>query len=81
MKDWRVDLLENVSDTHGMLFEPKNFIAQSSSDHIHCSICFKTICGGNSVYNNSGFYCKESGDWLCKQCFNDFKDQFDWKLK
>lgn len=80
MKDWRLDLLDNVSDTIGMHFVKKKFVAQSLTDHIHCSICFKTIGTGNIINETYGFFCAESGDWLCHKCFSDFRNQFDWKL-
>ncbi len=43
--------------------------------HRHCCFCFGTI-----ALNDIGeFYCSKDGAyWVCKQCFDDFADKFEW---
>jgi hypothetical protein len=42
----------------------------------HCSLCTKEI----TTDTNEECYCSEDGlDWLCAECFNDFKERFNWQ--
>ena len=46
-------------------------------DHDHCAFCFEKF------YEQPGFlhqgYCTENEyHWICENCFNDFKDMFNW---
>lgn len=79
MKDWREELLYTMDDTKGCSFQRVEYHSSVQSDHEHCSICFAKI--SDSVHcqgEKHGFYCKETGDWLCDVCFNDFKKRFNW---
>lgn len=49
-------------------------------DHDHCEVCWTRF----SIYEgdeHSGFYEEDRCRWICKECYNDFKDLFGWKLE
>ena len=77
MEDWR---LTNQID---YLFRKK--IKRSSindypeKDHEHCSFCWEKFGRGNNMLHEG--YCTEDlSDWICDDCFLDFKDMFEWDV-
>ena len=51
-------------------------------EHEHCSFCTEKI----SAYegNLHSGYCTTDSDqseWICPACFDDFKDEFQWKIR
>ena len=46
--------------------------------HKHCEFCWE-----KAMTNIEGeFYCtKDMHHWICKECFEDFKDKFGWIVK
>ena len=46
--------------------------------HEHCDLCYE-----KAMTDISGiFYCTEDmKHWICEECFNDFKEQFNWQEK
>ena len=46
--------------------------------HEHCELCYE-----KAMTDISGiFYCTEDmKHWICEECFNDFKEQFNWQEK
>lgn len=48
-------------------------------DHDHCE-----FCGDKFSLNEGdlkmGYSTKDGYRWICKDCFNDFKEEFDWKI-
>ncbi len=46
--------------------------------HEHCDFCW-----GKAMTNmNCEFYCtKDMRHWICKECFEDFKDKLGWTVK
>lgn len=77
MNDWREEMLFSVKDTYNMKFEKKIFESFNDWDHEHCSICLKKI-GLHSGDEKCAFYCEETNDWLCQNCFFDFKEKYNW---
>lgn len=46
--------------------------------HRHCDFCTKEI----TTDADETCYCTEDGsDWICSECFEDFKQKFEWKVK
>ena len=46
--------------------------------HVHCELCNEKAMTNISCT----FYCTEDiKHWICEECFNDFKKQFNWQEK
>jgi hypothetical protein len=48
-------------------------------DHDHCEFC------GNKFSLNEGdlikgYSTEDCYHWICNQCFNDFREEFNWKI-
>ncbi len=53
------------------------------TDHDHCAFCTKRIAAPDSGYDDAictGYCTLELYHWVCPQCFNDFRDRFQWTL-
>ena len=49
------------------------------SDHEHCVYCFSKISEYDGDLHRG--YCTIDGiSWICPNCFNDFKDKFQWEV-
>ena len=81
MDDWREDLLYTMNDTYGCCFKKIVINSSEKNDHEHCSICLTKISNGSKLTHKEGYYCKETGDWLCSVCMSDFKNRFGCKLE
>ena len=73
--DWRIQGQENYLKGVKLITHPYN--AVSGWDHDHCEFC------GAKFSNNEGdlhfgYSTMDSYYWICKDCFNDFKEQFEW---
>ena len=58
-------------------YEPSN----SKNDHDHCEFCsveFMKIDDHDSL--TEGYVTEDKYRWICKGCFEDFKDLFKWKV-
>ncbi len=49
-------------------------------EHDHCEFCGAkfSIMGKNDM--KQGYRTEDGYHWICNQCFNDFKDEFEWIL-
>ena len=46
--------------------------------HQHCDFCLERA----EASKECEFYCtKDMKHWVCKQCFEDFKDRFNWTVR
>ena len=46
--------------------------------HEHCDFCWEKTMTNTECE----FYCtKDMYHWICKECFEDFKDKFGWTVK
>ena len=49
-------------------------------DHEHCEFCWKKFgLGQNDLH--FGYCTTDLKYWICKDCFHDFKEMFQWKVK
>lgn len=48
-------------------------------DHDHCEFCGKKF-SLNNEYLSKGYRTENGYHWICCDCFNDFKQQFQWKV-
>ena len=46
--------------------------------HDHCEFCWAKVM----THYETEFYCtKDFKHWVCKTCFEDFKEKFNWTVK
>lgn len=53
-------------------------------DHEHCEFCWAKIVPVERVSEHPDFICEayatiEGNRWVCPKCYEDFKEQFQWK--
>lgn len=83
MKDFRLDFLPYIATEDGQInnltFTFRRYRGKSKNDHAHCELCWITI-GQASVSNceEDGYYCEETGSWICPKCFFDFSTRYNW---
>jgi len=78
--DWRLQGQENYLFGKSLVF--KNYTdRKTTTDHDHCEFCsvkFSEIIA-DSLY--SGYTTVDEYHWICKKCYSDFKERFQWTLK
>lgn len=84
-EDWRLDTYDGYLD--GAIFTLEKFESTKSNDHEHCVFCWQKITdlinvedaeteGYCTVYEQTG-----QTQWICKNCFTEFKNMFNFKVK
>jgi len=75
--DWRRQGQENYLKDVELIFK-KYPLVDSHNDHDHCEFCGTKFSNqkGDTV---EGYTTEEEYHWICKQCYNDFKIDFNWK--
>ena len=56
--------------------------ANPQNDHDHCAFCtakFMEVDGPDILHK--GYSTSDGYHWVCENCFGDFIDQFEWKVK
>jgi hypothetical protein len=54
-------------------------------DHDHCDFCWKHF--GDHIFEDDpdtqleGLATEDGSHWICRDCFEDFKDRFGWVLE
>lgn len=73
--DWRItnqiDYLYGKELIH-TVYHPLN----KDWEHDHCEFCWDKLIEGDS-----GFCTLDKYHWICENCYNDFKDEFVWRLQ
>ena len=46
--------------------------------HEHCDLCYEKVM---TDINCTFYVTDDMRRWICEKCFNDFKEQFNWKEK
>lgn len=77
--DWRRQGQEKY--LKGVILELKNYSQYREGwEHDHCE-----FCGSKFSLNEGdlqrGYVTKDNYRWICSNCFNDFKDEFVWKIE
>jgi hypothetical protein len=50
-------------------------------DHDHCEFCWaKFMVEENPDVFHEGYCTLDEYRWICKKCFDDFHEMFDWKV-
>ena len=76
-KDWR------LSDQMEYLNEKKLiravFKSNAKNDHEHCEFCWEKFSELEDDLHQ-GYCTIDRYYWICEECYNDFKEMFNWKL-
>ncbi len=76
--DWRLQGQETYLRDK-TLYHKKYVKFSDEWEHEHCEFCGEKI----SEYDgdlNEGYCTEDEKYWICKECYNDFKETFNWKL-
>ena len=59
---------------------PEKFVKERSISnfHEHCEFCMMVI---NSDYLKVSYATKDLYHWICQDCFEDFKEEFNWRIE
>lgn len=49
-------------------------------EHDHCEFCGSKF-SLNEGDLKKGYSTEDGYHWICSDCFNDFKDEFNWKIE
>ena len=50
-------------------------------DHDHCAFCWaKFMVGEYPDALHLGYATEDDYHWICNQCYEDFREQFEWKV-
>lgn len=78
--DWRL-FREQGKYLHGVtLIEQSYKPGSPANDHDHCEFCMAKF-GNASDALKYGYSTEDNNIWICPQCYNDFKKQFEWNVK
>jgi len=51
-------------------------------DHDHCEFCWqKFMTDDGPDVHRAGYTTEDQYHWICRRCFEDFRQKFKWKLK
>ena len=83
-QDWR--LVSYNGHLNGKTFRLKHFISNDNREYELCEFCLGKITDlqiENEDCDSEGYVCFNSKtqqtNWICKNCFNDFKEKFNFK--
>jgi hypothetical protein len=78
--DWRLQGQEKY--LKGVTLFWKKYTRYSERwDHDHCEFCWAKFIEEYSTDGlHEGYATEDSYRWICEECFEDFKDLFDWRV-
>jgi hypothetical protein len=78
--DWRLQGQERF--LKGKTLYWRRYKAYSETwEHDHCAFCGEKLAeGDNPNALHEGYATKDNYFWVCKQCFYDFREMFEWKV-
>lgn len=76
--DWRLQGQEEYLQDK-VLYYKKYHKHSKEWDHEHCDFCGAKISEYSDDLHEG--YCTENEEyWICEECYNDFKEMFNWKI-
>jgi len=78
-EDWRIMGQEGYL-AHKRLQHRKFDRALCVEDYDSCEFCFSKF-DKDPKHPLSAFFCPEKKVWICEECYNDFKEHFDWTVE
>lgn len=77
-KDWRLVNQHSYLDNKKLVFA--EFEPSQLSDHRHCAFCWDKFGKGENLLA-AGYCTSDKKWWICEQCYEDFKEQFQWQVE
>ena len=78
--DWRLMNQERYLKGVTLVWHPYS-PARPDNDHDHCEFCWTKFMQKNYPDTlHEGYSTQDRERWVCKPCFNDFIDLFEWKV-
>lgn len=74
MDDWR------LNGQKAYLFRAILFKTPSYELHTHCDFCWAKFSTAPEDLQ-WGYATADLVHWVCEDCYNDFKDEFEWKVE
>ena len=79
-KDWRLTNQERYLKGATLAWRPY-VPASPKNDHDHCEFCFAKFMQQDYPDTlHEGYSTPDRYRWICKPCFDDFVDLFQWKV-
>ena len=75
--DWR--LTDQMDCLYKATLIKAKFRKTGSNDHEHCEFCWEKFGEENGALH-IGYCTCDRYRWICEQCYNDFKELFNWEL-
>ena len=72
--DWRLTNQSNYLSGVKLIY-CKYEVVDKNWDHDHCDFCWEKFVEG--IY---GYTTLDKYHWICENCYNDFKERFNWEL-
>ena len=80
MADWRLSGQEAY--LYGtILFWSTYWPPRPDWDHDHCEFCWSKFAQHVDGALTAGYTTSDRQHWICQNCFRDFKDEFEWRVK
>ena len=64
----------------GVMLRRRPWRASPDNDHDHCAFCWEKFAAYEGCLQE-GYCTEDEKDWICEDCFNDFRDRFGWRVK
>lgn len=78
--DWRLQGQERYLAA-AVLFRAKWTRPRQSWDHDHCAFCWAKFMEEDLPdVLHDGYTTADQRHWICPQCFEDFRERFQWSL-
>lgn len=75
--DWRL-FREQEKYLHGVTLIKQPYKSNNpANDHDHCEFCMAKFGKGIDELKQ-GYRTEDDSIWICPQCYDDFKKQFEW---
>jgi len=75
--DWR--LTDQLDYMKAISLKKISFNESAHSEHEHCEFCFKKFGKAIDMLHN-GYCTLDEYRWICEDCYEDFKEMFQWVL-
>ncbi|MGN6400204.1 MAG: hypothetical protein ACTHMD_07120 [Flavisolibacter sp.] len=79
LNDWRLQGQEKYLKGETLFY--KNYVERTTkTDHDHCEFCFAKFSDSIADAVKVGYTTADDYRWICQQCFDDFKEMFNWEI-